>query len=243
MPTMFDSTTPGSIPKNAEIVAGYVGGAWPTYGSLAGLFPGAIHVSIAANATEVAEVLDVETGDATPAEVPAWLEKVRATGIDPTIYCNLSTWPEVRLQCQRENVPEPHYWIADPTGVDHVVPGSVATQWAWPAHGSPGHYDISTTIAGWPTEVHAPAPPPVSPVPTSSPSGGDVTLPTIQLGAHGGYVKSLQALLVEKAGQHIGVDGAFGPATRAAVLNVQRFFRLSPDGVVGPTTWSALLAL
>jgi hypothetical protein len=32
-----------------------------------------------------------------------------------------------------------HYWIADPTGVPHVLPGSMATQWYW----GPG-YDIST---------------------------------------------------------------------------------------------------
>ena len=31
------------------------------------------------------------------------------------------------------------YWIADPTGVPHVVPGSSATQWYWGSS-----YDIST---------------------------------------------------------------------------------------------------
>ena len=31
------------------------------------------------------------------------------------------------------------YWIADPTGVPHVVPGSSATQWYWGSN-----YDIST---------------------------------------------------------------------------------------------------
>jgi hypothetical protein len=36
---------------------------------------------------------------------------------------------------------QPHvkYWIADPTGVPHVVPGSSATQWYWGKS-----YDIST---------------------------------------------------------------------------------------------------
>ena len=31
------------------------------------------------------------------------------------------------------------YWIADPTGVPHVVPGSSATQWYWGSS-----YDITT---------------------------------------------------------------------------------------------------
>ena len=35
------------------------------------------------------------------------------------------------------------WWIADPTGVPHVVPGAQATQWYW------GHnYDISTALPG-----------------------------------------------------------------------------------------------
>jgi hypothetical protein len=31
------------------------------------------------------------------------------------------------------------WWIADPTGVPHVVPGSSATQWYWGSN-----YDITT---------------------------------------------------------------------------------------------------
>ena len=36
------------------------------------------------------------------------------------------------------------WWIADPTGVDHIVPGASATQWYW------GHnYDITTAKPGF----------------------------------------------------------------------------------------------
>ena len=38
----------------------------------------------------------------------------------------------------------------------------------------------------------------------------------------------------------IVVDGRFGPSTRAAVIEFQGGAGLSPDGVVGPHTWSAL---
>lgn len=35
-------------------------------------------------------------------------------------------------------------------------------------------------------------------------------------------------------------DGIFGPQTRNAVIAFQRFAGLTPDGIVGPATWSAL---
>jgi hypothetical protein len=36
------------------------------------------------------------------------------------------------------------YWIADPTGYEHIVPGSSATQWYWGQN-----YDISSVAAGF----------------------------------------------------------------------------------------------
>jgi hypothetical protein len=36
------------------------------------------------------------------------------------------------------------YWIADPTGTPHILPGAAATQWYWGAN-----YDISTAKAGF----------------------------------------------------------------------------------------------
>jgi len=36
------------------------------------------------------------------------------------------------------------WWIADPTGYPHIVPGSDATQWYWGPN-----YDISTALPGF----------------------------------------------------------------------------------------------
>jgi peptidoglycan hydrolase-like protein with peptidoglycan-binding domain len=40
----------------------------------------------------------------------------------------------------------------------------------------------------------------------------------------------------------VSVDGAFGPATRSAVIRYQRREHISADGVVGPTTARHLTA-
>ena len=38
----------------------------------------------------------------------------------------------------------------------------------------------------------------------------------------------------------VEVDGIFGPSTRSAVLAAQRYFGLTPDGIVGPATWEEI---
>jgi peptidoglycan hydrolase-like protein with peptidoglycan-binding domain len=40
---------------------------------------------------------------------------------------------------------------------------------------------------------------------------------------------------------NLAVDGTFGPATTAAVKEVQAFFGIAQDGIVGPQTCSALV--
>jgi hypothetical protein len=67
-------------------------------------------------------------------------------------------------------------------------------------------------------------------------SGVTASRPTIRLGATGDLVKQVQ----EKLG--VTVDGNFGPKTEAAVRAFQRDHGLVPDGIVGSTTWAALVA-
>jgi hypothetical protein len=86
--TMYDSITISSIPKTAQYAAGYVGGLWPTYSSLRKELPNATLLSVAVSPAEDAECLDVENGDATIADVYAWLIRQRhVNGIArPVIY-------------------------------------------------------------------------------------------------------------------------------------------------------------
>lgn len=147
---MYDSTTPTDIPRDAQAVLGYVDGRYKWSDSDWLRFPDAVKIRIAVFATtDDGDVLDVEAGDATPELAPGWLAKrmVSNPGRRFAIYCNLATIDAVRLHCQ--GIPF-DWWAAHPTGKQHMIDGAVATQWAWPDYGSGGHFDISTTIPGWP---------------------------------------------------------------------------------------------
>jgi peptidoglycan hydrolase-like protein with peptidoglycan-binding domain len=67
---------------------------------------------------------------------------------------------------------------------------------------------------------------------------------TLTLGSRGKDVEGLQRILVGAG--HLpasGVDGDFGPKTKAAVIAFQRQLRVTADGIVGPVTHAAIEAL
>lgn len=121
---MFDSITPAEIPAKAEAVAGYVGGKWPTFAGLAKSHPGAHRLSIAIAADEAADCLDVEKGDATPAQAPTWLRS-RATSHatpKPVLYTSVSLADELIATMQAAGIPRSSYllWTAHYTKVPHL---------------------------------------------------------------------------------------------------------------------------
>jgi Putative peptidoglycan binding domain len=68
----------------------------------------------------------------------------------------------------------------------------------------------------------------------------DPSLATLGLHARGDVVVWAQEHLVS-AGQRIAIDGAFGPATAAAVANFQLAKGLPATGLIDQSTWQALL--
>jgi hypothetical protein len=159
MGTMYDSVTASDIPADALIVAGYVDGAYTWSEADWAQFPGAAKVRIAVSASSHdAQVLDVENGDATPDQAPEWAVAVRALGFAPTIYTSRDNVATVAAAFSAADVPQPYYWVADWTGTAHLIPNSVATQYANPP-ASGGHYDVSTTLDTWPVAPVAPSPP------------------------------------------------------------------------------------
>jgi peptidoglycan hydrolase-like protein with peptidoglycan-binding domain len=66
--------------------------------------------------------------------------------------------------------------------------------------------------------------------------------PQLARGSRGDNVEFLQVLLSERFGYRLATDGVFGDATHRAVRDWQRRAGLRQDGIVGPLTWSSLLA-
>jgi peptidoglycan hydrolase-like protein with peptidoglycan-binding domain len=75
------------------------------------------------------------------------------------------------------------------------------------------------------------------------PDGGP--MPLLVQGSKGDVVSHLQTLLTNGAGAWgtgpQGIDGDFGPHTKASVEAFQRWGGVSADGVVGDQTWSVSL--
>ena len=67
---------------------------------------------------------------------------------------------------------------------------------------------------------------------------------TLQVPAKGDKVVELQTFLSDLGFldllQPEGIDGKFGPHTKNAVIEFQKFKSLTADGIVGPKTWAAL---
>jgi hypothetical protein len=139
---IYDSATPAAIPAG-RLVATYADGPHPTPLSQVTGRTGVLWIDIEGT-DPAAAAIDVEPGCASPSTAAAWAKaKLEA---DPhtkaVIYTMISEWAAVRAQVAA--LPawmqlRVRWWIADPTGYPHVVPGSQATQWYWGPH-----YDIST---------------------------------------------------------------------------------------------------
>jgi len=119
---MFDAVNTGAIPSDAPAVAGYVNGRFVTWLRIQKQFPKAKHLPISVFASGDAECLDVETGDASPAEVPAWVKRQQARGIPkPVIYCSLSLVRAVLAELATAGIPRTsiRLWTAHYTHVPH----------------------------------------------------------------------------------------------------------------------------
>jgi hypothetical protein len=129
---MYDSTVVAHIPSGAVAVAGYVNGSFANFNAMVARFPHAKHLSISVNSSGNAKCLDIEKGDATPADAPAWVRRQHARGEkEPVVYANTSTMPAVIDALTKNGIKRDEYlvWTAHYTNIPHVEPGSDATQW------------------------------------------------------------------------------------------------------------------
>lgn len=148
--------------KAGDLVGGYVDGLYKwSDAQWAALAPGVIRVRIAVfSSTNDGHILDVEPGNATPAQSVDWVLMRRQAGVDPTVYMNMATWPVVRAAFQARGVAEPHYWVAEYDGVRTIPAGAIGKQYADNLMlGLP--WDESVVADHWPGINPLPAPPPV----------------------------------------------------------------------------------
>lgn len=133
-------------------------------------------------------------------------------------------------------------WIAEPSSPVPTVPAFLhqfgQTQIAGASFDINRWYGTDEQFAALFDLGAPPAPAPI-PVPSAPVSEGEFMPPTLKQGDLNGSVKSLQRLL-QGSSPHLVVDGDFGPETETAVMDIQRFFGLAVDGIVGPKTWTIL---
>lgn len=113
--TMYDAIDVSQIPANPQAVAGYVGGFWPDYSTEVKKFPSAYHLSIAVSASEDADCLDIENGDAVPSQAPAWVRRQLGRGVyRPVLYASLSVMPTVVATLESSGIQrsEVRLWVA-----------------------------------------------------------------------------------------------------------------------------------
>lgn len=137
---MYDSVDVAAMPDGAFAYAGYVNGGYVTFAEVVERFyPRAHCFSITVTASGIAACLDVEHGDATPAQCAGWVRMMLAHGQDrPCIYANLSTMPAVKANLAGVSRASYRLWVADWTAVQHIPAGYDACQYL-----SAANYDES----------------------------------------------------------------------------------------------------
>jgi hypothetical protein len=146
--TMYDSVTVANLPKDADCLAGYVGGLFPTFPQLRKLFPQARLLSIAVNAGQDADCLDIENGDATDAEAPAWVKRQLRHGEPrPCLYTSAGNVADLIATIEAAGIAraQVRIWSAHYGRGKHICgpgvcgfPAADGTQWTDTAPGNHG---------------------------------------------------------------------------------------------------------
>jgi hypothetical protein len=165
--TMYDGVDATRLPTSAQLVAGYVDGLYRWSDANWARFPHSVKVRVAVfSQTNDGQVLDVEPGNATPAQSVDWVLMRRRAGVDPTVYMNTSTWPTVRAAFRARGVAEPHYWVAQYDDVASIPSGAIAKQYY---NNNDLGYDLSVVADHWPGVDPAPFGPTPTPTPAAAP--------------------------------------------------------------------------
>jgi len=250
---MFDNIVVSAMPVNAEAYAGYVDGHWPTFKELQTKFPHAHLLSIAVFAKDNADCLDVETGDATPAEAMVWVMRQFERGVArPVLYADASTMRVIISLMAAGNIPRStlRLWSAHYTQHPHFcgphtcgeVPLDVdGTQWTSHAMGrSLDQSVMDDNFFGTPVVVKPQY------ISDSEEKSIMAKLPYIyphSTDAVGVWFRHrIQSILTDVFGYVLVKDGNYSAKSIAGIEWLQNQYGLHIDGIVGPETWSVLYA-
>jgi len=233
---MFDDANVALLP-DADAYAAYDDGFYNNLAQIRAAHPNADILSIAVNANDVADALDIEKGAATDAQLVAWYKKSLSAGVTkPTVYAAVSNMDGALRTLANAGIPRTavRVWTAHFTNESHLCGPTTckecetsadATQFTQTADGR--SLDESVCEANFFTRNTPPSPNPY---------------PTLTKGDTGTNVEALQTRLNDwHANPKLVVDGSFGTSTFAAVTAFQADHKLTVDGVVGPATWGLLV--
>lgn len=157
MTTMLDclnplTQTPAAIPTD-YIVAAYLGHAGnpQSYQQAVDKFPLNRIVSIASHNAVDADILDIEGGAVDPgdkATILDWCARQRNRLINPTVYVNTSTWPQIRAYFNADTMPM--WWAANWSHGPNLPPGSSGIQYGSIPQGA----DVSLMLDSWYGSIH-----------------------------------------------------------------------------------------
>jgi Fibronectin type III domain len=119
---MWDDVNASLIPRDATAVAGYVDGAFANTAEMRKLFPHAHLLTISVFASDDAQCLDVEPGDATNPQVYEWFKRQLARGVHrPVIYTSGSNMSAMQATMKANGFARSSYrmWSAHYTGIPH----------------------------------------------------------------------------------------------------------------------------
>jgi len=144
---IYDSVVPQAIPAG-QVVATYSTGAHPIPASAVAGRRTVIWIDTLGTDPSGSNELDIEPGCASPSQAAGWVRARLTAHPNATaiLYSSISEWSEIRADVGSLPVwmrAKIRWWIADPTGSPHMVPGAQATQWYWGSS-----YDISTALPG-----------------------------------------------------------------------------------------------
>lgn len=250
--------------SGAYAIAGYVNGRYSNWPAIVAKYGKSgkylLSIDVQGNPGAGAQCLDVEKGDATIAQAPAWFKVTAANGRRardlrwyPKLYTSAGNAEALIAEMSKADIARDAYmlWSAHYTQKAHICgprtcgyPQADATQWTSAFDGA--SLDASLCYGYFFAGPGAPA---AAPTPHPDPSVYWTEWPAsmeLKSGDTGAAVRVLQGACCYsgmKGVRGIAVDGDFGPQTLTAVRNFQEAKKLAVDGIAGPKTRAALVAL